>query len=274
MIALIKRLICIYAFIITAQPATSQGLFDAVIRVDDAVITQFELTQRAQLLEVLGASGDLAERARTELVNDRLKQQVFGRFGVTISDADLLPELEQFAARGNMDLATFQQMLATNGVAVETFHDFVRTNVLWRDVIRAKFGAQAEPSDADINRAISTNSGGGTLDVQLAEIILAYSPGQETVAKNVIQGVINTPTRENFSRVAQQYSASPSRANGGVLDFTPTSQLPPALQSGLTGAKPGDIIGPFEVEGAYILFQLRDLTEGAYQSPAVASVEH
>ena len=57
MIAQIKRLMLVFALVITTQPAVSQGLFDAKIHVDDTVVTVYEINQRVRLLRALGAEG-------------------------------------------------------------------------------------------------------------------------------------------------------------------------------------------------------------------------
>ena len=55
-------------------PASSGGLFSAAIRVNESVITNFELQQRQRFLEVLKFPGNPSSLAREQLIEERLKQ--------------------------------------------------------------------------------------------------------------------------------------------------------------------------------------------------------
>ncbi len=135
------------------QTATAQGQLSPAITVNDRVITQYELTQRARLLQLFRTPGDVNEAARTALIEDRLKQQEMDRFGLTLSDEDMQQALVDFAQRANQDLPQFTQLLSQNGVDISTLRDFVGVGVLWRDFIRGRFSREVTVTDTDIERA-------------------------------------------------------------------------------------------------------------------------
>ena len=65
--------------LLLVRPAVAQDLFSPVIVVNDRAVTGFELDQRQRLLQLFGTPGDLSREARTQLVEDRLKQQELDR---------------------------------------------------------------------------------------------------------------------------------------------------------------------------------------------------
>ena len=70
-------------------PVAAQDLFSPVIVVNDRAITGYELDQRIRLLEAFGTSGDLPDTARTQLVEERLKQQELDRVGAVLTEEGL-----------------------------------------------------------------------------------------------------------------------------------------------------------------------------------------
>ncbi|MFN2307776.1 MAG: peptidylprolyl isomerase, partial [Paracoccaceae bacterium] len=94
----------------------AQAQFSPAITVNNDAITQFELTQRATLLEVFRTPGNTQELAREQLIEESLKLQELNRVGVRLTDEAMERELEEFAGRADMTLDQFLTMLGQNGV--------------------------------------------------------------------------------------------------------------------------------------------------------------
>jgi len=259
---------------IVGTNAIAQSPFDAVVRVGNHVVTQFELSQRQKFYEALGINGSTFERSRNELIEDRLKEDVFQQLGISISSQALVPELEAFAQRADLGLGEFLEVLRSNGVADETFEAYVRVNVLWREVIRTRFGARAVPSDAEIDRAASAAQTGNGLNIRLAEIIIPHRPDQLEEARGLAKTILTDATEASFSAAARRYSATQSRENGGLLPWTSIAELPPPVRAAATGLRVGETLPHFEVDGAIILFQVRGLAERAYTPQVTTAVDY
>ncbi|HAV09469.1 MAG TPA: peptidylprolyl isomerase, partial [Rhodobacteraceae bacterium] len=61
------------ALALVPRLATAQGLFSPAYIVNDKIVTNFEIDQRAKLLTMLRAPGDPAKVAREQLIEERLK---------------------------------------------------------------------------------------------------------------------------------------------------------------------------------------------------------
>ena len=90
-----------------AGPVMAQDLFSPVIVVNDRAVTGYELDQRQRLLQLFGTPGDLAREARTQLVEERLKQQELDRVGAQLDEDGLQNALEDFASRADLTLDQF-----------------------------------------------------------------------------------------------------------------------------------------------------------------------
>jgi peptidyl-prolyl cis-trans isomerase SurA len=243
-------------------PAAAQDLFSPVIVVNDRAITGYELQQRALLLQAFGTPGDLEEEARTQLVEERLKEQELERVGVVLAEEGLVRALEDFSARADLSTEEFVAQLGTEGISYETLRDYVETNVTWRDYIRSRFADRVEITDEEIEQTLAQQATETTgIEVLLSEIIIPAPPGREAEAESIASGISRTNSNAEFEAAAREVSAVPSRERGGQLDWAPLSNYPPALQSILLGLAPGEVTPPLPVTGAVALLQLRDIRE-------------
>ncbi len=276
---LLTATLCVAIGALAAPAVTAQGnMFAPAVHVNDRVITQFEVDQRARFYEVLRAPGDPAELAMEALINERLQLDAASRAGVTADEAAIEAGIAEFAGRANLEPDRFLAELGKAGIAPETVTDFITAGVLWRGVVRDKFGPRAQVSEAEIDRAIeiAARSGEGASGVRvlLSEIFLpTNSPEAAAAAQARAAEIARIDTPEAFAAAARRYSAAPSRDRGGRQDWLALGKLPPAIRSQILGSAPGSVIGPVEVPNAIAFFQLRAIEETGTPSEEVAAIE-
>jgi len=150
-----------------APHVSAQGLFSPAIRVNQDIVTWYELDQRLQFLTVLGIPGGSDEEVRQALIDDRLRKQAMNEAGIQVAPEDVQLGIDEFAARGQLTTEQFLQLLGEAGVAPETVRDFVADQLSWRDYISSRYLSQARPTQDEINRALG-QAGGGGLQVLLS----------------------------------------------------------------------------------------------------------
>ena len=256
--------------------ATAQGQFTPAVTVNESVITQFELDQRRRLLELFRTPGNLNTQAREGLIDDRLRQQELARFDVTLSEEELNTALEEFAGRANMNIAEFTRFLGQNGIEIETLRDFVQTNSAWRDYIRARFGRQVRITDADVDRAMAaqSDSSGTAIEVLLTEIIIPAPPDRAAQAQAVADRIARITSFGAFESAAREYSALPSRDQGGRLGWLPITNYPPQLRSILLDLDSGEVTEPLNITNGIALFQKRGVREVQQSAAAPQSIDY
>ena len=262
------------AMLALASPqAIAQSPFSPAIKVNQDIITWYELTQRQQMLIALGAPGATEDEVRDALIDDRLRRQVMREAGIEAAPEDIEVGIDQFAARGQLSTDQFLQLLADEGVDRETVRDFVADQISWRDYVSARFLSQARPSEEEINRALG-EAGGGGLQVLLSEIIIPVNPQTLAQAELLAQEISQLEGFDAFSSAATQYSAAATRDNGGRLDWLNLSGLPPALQPVVLGLKNGDITQPLTLPNAIALFQMRGIREVAAGTTRFSEIDY
>lgn len=258
-----------------ASPAQAQSNpFAPVILINNRAITAYEVDQRRLMLEVFRTPGDLQEQAREALIDDRLRLIAGERMGISVTEQEISAGMEEFAGRAQLSTQEFLSGLAGAGVAEESFRDFVAAGLVWRQVVRQRFGAQAQVTDSEIDSALSPSAQRANAEVLFSEIILpANTPQAQAEAQRIAALVQNNPG--NFASYARQYSASGSRANGGrVPQAVPLSNLPPALSQQFLQLRPGQVTAPIPLPNALALFQLSAIRETGRADAGAAQVSY
>jgi len=257
-----------------AMPASAQNPFATVVTVDDAVITEYEIGQRARLLQVLGTPSAGREGAIEALIEDRLKQQSANSVGLSIDAAGLAEAMSNFAARVNLSTEAFVNALAGEGVSEQTFRDFVAINVLWRNLIRSQYGNRVQITEADIDRALGTTGGASSIRVLLSEIIIPAPAPKALQAQAQAEQASKATSVAEFSSFARRFSATATRDRGGRLDWLPLVKLPSKLRSIILSLAPREVTSPIPLQGSIALFQLRDIQETDAPAVEYSAIEY
>jgi len=258
-----------------AMPVSAQNLFSPAVKVNDQVVTHYEVQQRARFMTLLRAPGNAQEQALKGLIDERLQTAAAAAAGINPTEEEVQGGMEEFAARANLTAEQFVKALAGGGVAAETFRDFVKSGLAWRSLVRAKFGPRVKVSEDEIDRAIAQTSGKGGLRVLLSEIILPANTPQATAASQArAEKIAQTTSFSVFSANARRYSASPSARQGGRLQWMPLSNLPAAIRGQILALSPGQVTAPISITNGIVLFQLRAIEETDAVAPTDLSLEY
>jgi len=252
----------------------AQNLFSAAILVNDQAITNYELKQRTMLLEALRFPGVPDELAPKQLIEERLKKATADQLGIRVSEEELQFELESFAQRFNVAFDEFAAELERVGISVDTPRAFIANQLLWRDVIRARFGAQANVDEAQVERSANAEKSGSSIEVLLTEIIMAMQPGQEQEVRERARELSKIRSVDAFSDAAREFSNAPTREFGGRVTWQKLDTLPGVLQPLIFGLAPGEVTDPLSIPNALALFQLRGIRETVYRRPLPDSVDY
>lgn len=273
--AMIRTLATAGALALCAQAGLAQNLFAPVARVDDTVVTEFEVQQRQQFLQALNAPGTTREEVLNGLIDDRLRAKAVAEAGIALSPEGLQEGLEEFAARANLSAAEFSERLEGAGISRETFRDFVANSLLWRQLIRARYISRVNITEDEIDRALgNTRSTGDGLRLLLSEIIIPAPPREAARVNALAERIAQSTSEAEFSRYASQYSATASRGRGGQMPWTTLDKLPPALRPILLELAPGEVTSPLPLQNAVALFQLRGIEETGAPAREYAEIEY
>lgn len=256
-------------FLLAITPATAQvastELFKPAVTINGKAVTNFEVQQRIVMLRLFRTPGNLQKQALEGLIDDRLRLIAAERMNLSVTEEEVRAGEEEFAGRANLSREEFLTALQGAGVAPESFRDFVTAGLLWRQVVRDRFAANATVNQDEIDAALSpTTRRTGAVKVLFSEIILpANTPAAAAASeRRAAEIVANVRGEAAFASYARRFSASPSRARGGrVAEAVPLANLPPQIGQALLALPSGGITDPFPIPNAIAIFQLRELIQ-------------
>jgi len=261
---------------VAASPAAAQNPFSPAVRINDSIVTYYEIDQRALFLETVRTPGDLREQALEALINERLQAEEAERMGVVASPEEIEAGVEEFAARASLGPEQFIRALAEEGVAPETFRDFVASGISWRNVVQTRFAPRARVSDEQVEQAMLLATDPDNAQILLAEVVIPLTPeNQENLFPEMarLSSELNGDL-ERFSEAARRFSRAATRENGGVTGWRPLSAVPPALLESLITLPVGRTTEPLSLGTAVAIFQMRGLRESGLPAPRIASVDY
>jgi peptidyl-prolyl cis-trans isomerase SurA len=200
--------------------------------VNELVITEYDLLQRALFYTALRAPGDPVLEAMKALIDDRLRQVEAQRLGVTITPEQLTAGITDFAGRANLTPEQFSEALAQEGIDQAAFESFVSSGLLWRDVIRARYAGTIPSTESEADEALNSfaRQGKAPVQVEYAELILPNDPVEiarikasvdrcmdlYTAAKGVPEQQLTIYTRQ-AGQIPQDVAAELSRLDPGEV---------------------------------------------------------
>ena len=258
---------CAMALWVSAAPAMaqSQTMFRPVAVVNDSAITGYDLAQRAQILVAMGfnaASADaLRAAALDRLIEDRLKLQEAKRAGLSATPEQIASAVEEFAQNAGLSTDELRATMSAKGVTEQALLDLVEAELMWRELVRARFARRVEPGEAEIDGEIALIGGSAGISYRIIEIGLPMTEAGRTEAETIALAdrlVASLSQGGDFSQAVRTYSRAPSAARGGDVGWVPADRLPAEIADALAGLEPGQVTRPLRVSGGYSILKLVD----------------
>lgn len=275
MVLLSKRLVLLGALIFgMALQASAQGAFSIAYRVNEAVITNYDIDQRTRLMRALGASGpNMRQDAIDALIDDRLKQETAAGFGADLERSALDRAINGYAQQRNLTAQSLLAKLRRAGVQPESFDEFLSTSIIWNNILRSRFGSQAAPSEIELNAQLNTYAISSASTLQLGEIVLAYlDRGQDGTVALAADIITQLRNGGNFSALAQQYSRSQTAPRGGVIGWVSPNRLPAQIGAAIRGLGRGGVAEPIYIPSGIVIIKVLDARTVTQQIEVPVSV--
>jgi peptidyl-prolyl cis-trans isomerase SurA len=252
-----------------AQAAAAQSNPFAPVRIiNDKVISQYELDQRVIFLTLLRQPGDPVEEALKGLTQDKLQLWTAEQFGVTASPDQIQSGMEEFAARANLTSEQFVEAIGQAGMDTEAFRDFITAGLVWREVVRGKFGPGISISEAEIDRALASYVPTTLPLVDVSEIVIpAVGAGRDAALALARKLKIELSVNGDFEAAAREHSAGPTAGSGGHLALQRLTSLPEASIPVVRRLKPDQVSEPVVMDDQVVLYKLHAITDEQLSGP-------
>jgi len=252
-----------------AVPARSST--GAAAFVNGSVISNYDLDQRTALFAATSGlrptEENLAQiRAQVlrSLEDELIQLQEANKHRISVTKTEVDRALNDIAKDNRINVQQLMNTLSQAGVTTQTFAQQIAAQLTWQKVVTARYGTDVLISDQDLDEAMNRlKQGSDKPQFLLSEIYLGVDKSEDEVSvrtsaeqfvQQIMQGV-------SFAIVANQFSQSPSAADGGDIGWVIQGQLAEEIDQALLQLKPGQIAGPIRAEGGYHILLLRDRRE-------------
>jgi len=155
----LRRLIMTAAIAVAAAiTMASRADAQAVIIVNGDPVTQFDIEQRAKLIQLSSKKAPARTQVIEELINEKLKIQLLKRFAIEGVDKDVDTAYANMARRMRATPKEFADNLEKQGVKTETIKARIKADLIWGQIIRGRYQSSFQFSEQDVtNRLQSKN---------------------------------------------------------------------------------------------------------------------
>ncbi len=236
--------------------------------VNGTVITGTDVDHRVALL-VSASEGELPpeelQRVRMQvlrnLIDETLQIQAAELHEVPVENAEVNQRYAQLAEQNfSTDPSRMDSYLLQIGSSPASLKRQIRGEAAWSNVIRRTISPFINVSDEEVREEIARREAQrGTDEYRIGEIYLsATTETRETVFQNAQQIVTQLQQGGSFVAYARQFSESTTAVNGGDLGFVKLNTLPAEMASQALTMQPGQLVGPLEIPGGFVIMYLID----------------
>ena len=145
-------LACIAGLVTLPSMAVAQSSIRVIVNGD--AITSYDIAQRARLLPLFGNKGG-QKAATEELIDETLKLQEARNRGMVVSDEQVDAIFANMAKERKLSPQRMSQELGKMGIAAETMKRWIKAQMTWRQLVRARARRQGRVSTSEIMSAMT-----------------------------------------------------------------------------------------------------------------------
>jgi peptidyl-prolyl cis-trans isomerase SurA len=170
--------LCLLAAVMTLGFSPAPARAQVVALVNGAAVTESDILQRIRLLQVTEGRTLSRKDALQELVDERVKIQMFRRYKLDITDEDVEQTISGMARRNNMTVDQLSQRLGQSGLRLGTLRERIRAEMGWGQIVRARFQSAAQVTEGEVIAATqSRNQSARYFEFRLRQITLIVPRG-------------------------------------------------------------------------------------------------
>jgi peptidyl-prolyl cis-trans isomerase SurA len=249
-----------------------------VALVNSEPITNTEVQTRVERILKENAEAQRVPRAElTRLVLERLiaeraQLQQAKEAGIKVDEL-AIDQAEQTVARQNqMSLVELRSRVAAEGISPQTFRNDLRDQLLLTRLRDREVEAKVKVSDIEVDQFIRdqrTSPNAAMQNINIAQVLVAVPEGasdaQVASLQQRAQGVAQRARAgEDFAKLAQEFSDSPDRANGGAVGMRSADRYPSLFVDATQSTAVNGIAGPIRSgAGFHVLKVLAKSQAGA-----------
>ncbi|MDB5867991.1 MAG: PpiC-type peptidyl-prolyl cis-trans isomerase [Polaromonas sp.] len=258
--------------VVNSEPITNSEVRLKLIRTEQQMQQQgIALPPRNELLP------QLIER----MISDKAQLQAAKESGLKVDDNAIEAAVQSVARQNQVTVEELRRRLKTDGIAYEQFRGEIRDELLISRLRQREVDSRLTVSEQEIDAYLRDQaSQGGAASaspaaLNLAEILVAVpenaTPAQiaalEAKAREVLE---RARAGGDFAALANEFSASASRSNGGQMGLRNADRYPPLFVEATQSLRAGGLAGPVRSGAGFHILKVIEKRQGGLPDAVVA----
>ncbi len=232
--------------VVTLAPAQAQTI---KVVVNDQVITTGDIAARAKFLALTQRPPNPERAAMEELIAEKLQVQEAKRLGIQATNTQVNDAFNSIAQRVKLSPAQLEQALAQAGAPAKTLKDRIYAQIVWGQVVRAKFRQTVNVREQDVIAALQAKGeakdGNKTTEFEITTItfVVPKSAGDAGFARRT-QEANNLRTRFTSCDEGLQFARSLPEVVVKPVGRRLQSEIPPDMLVNFNNTSVGRLTPP------------------------------
>lgn len=262
-----------------APSASAQRQADfIVVVVNSEPITNSEVRTRLVRTEQLLQQQDIALPPRSELlaqllermISDKAQLQAAQASGAKVDDNSVDAAVQTVARQNQITVDELRRRLKADGIDYEQFRAGIRDELLVSRFRQREVDSGIAVSELEIDEYLRNQegkAGAAPAALNLAEILVAVpenaTPDQVAALQGKAQQVLERAhSGTDFAALATEFSASPSRSNGGQMGLRSADRYPPLFVEATQNLRAGGLAGPVRSGAGFHILKVIEKRQG------------
>ncbi len=244
--------------------------------VEEDVIMETELDEQMQRVRAaLRQQGTqmppttvLERQVIERLVLEKIQLQIAEQSEITVDEPALDRAVSDLAARNNLSLEQFQEILASEGYEFSNFREQIRQEMIMSKLRRAEIDNRVRVSDNEIENYLRNEAlGNDDQEYRLAHILISIPSGADNeeireAREKARLALERLDAGEDFTTVAVSVSDGQQALEGGDLGWRKGDEIPTLFADAVGTMSVGETSGLITSPSGYHIIKLTDKRSG------------
>jgi peptidyl-prolyl cis-trans isomerase SurA len=245
--------------------------------VNGQVITGTDIDQRVALV-TSASQNQISDQERQRLrmqvlrnlIDETLQIQAAKEQEIAPAQEEVNQTYAQVASQNfGTDLGAMDKYLESVGSSPGSLKRQIQGELSWSNLLRRNVRPFVNVSEEEAKEVLAKREADrGTEEFRIGEIYLsATAENREAVFQNGQRIMEQLRQGGSFVAYARQFSESSTASVGGDLGFVRLNTLPAAMAQAARSMQAGELIGPIEIPGGFVIMYLIDKRQVAMADP-------
>ena len=258
--------------VVNSEPITNSEVRTKLVRTEQQILQQgAAMPPRKELVR------QLLER----LISDKAQLQMALASGVRVDDNAVEAAVQGVARQNQITVDELRRRLKTDGIDFNQFRSELRDELLVSRLRQREVESRVTVTEQDIDRFLRDQQGKSglatepsSLALNLAEILIAVpekaTPDQVAALQAKAQQVMDRArSGADFAALANEFSSSPTRSNGGQMGLRNADRYPPLFVEATQALQTGGLAGPVRSAAGFHVLKVVEKRQAGMPDAAI-----